>query len=90
VLPFRHVARHRPSEFRAPWPHRSHHTVITLGPLERREVLRMVGEVAARHAISGEMMEALVARTGGVPLFIEEVTRLLLEGDGRGGRNKFP
>jgi class 3 adenylate cyclase/predicted ATPase len=77
-------------EFRAPWPHRSHHTVITLAPLERREVLRMVGEVAARHVISGEMMEALVARTGGVPLFIEEVTRLLLEGDGRGGAQQIP
>ena len=33
-----------------------------------------VGEVAERHAISGEMMEALVTRTGGVPPFIEEVT----------------
>jgi class 3 adenylate cyclase/predicted ATPase len=77
-------------EFRATWPHRSHHTVITLGPLERCEVLRMVGEVAARHAISGETMEALVARTGGVPLFIEEVTRLLLEGDGRGGAQHIP
>jgi len=77
-------------EFRAPWPHRSHHTVITLGPLERSEVLHMVGEVAARRAISGDMIEALVARTGGVPLFIEEMTRLLLEGDGRGGAQHIP
>ncbi len=77
-------------EFRAPWPHRSHHTVIALAPLERREVLRMVDEVAARHALSGEVLEALVTRTGGVPLFIEEVTRLLLEGDGHGGTQAIP
>ena len=89
AVPLMLLVTSRP-EFRAPWPHRSHHTVITLAPLERREALRMVGEVAERHAISGEMMEALVTRTGGVPLFIEEVTRLLLEGDGRGGAQQIP
>jgi class 3 adenylate cyclase/predicted ATPase len=77
-------------EFRVPWSHRSHHTVITLGPLERPEVLRMVGEVAGRRAISGETMEALVTRTGGVPLFIEEVTRFLLEGDRWGKVQQVP
>jgi class 3 adenylate cyclase/predicted ATPase len=77
-------------EFRPPWPHRSHHTVVTLGPLERREVLQMVGEVAERHALSSETMEAVVARTGGVPLFIEEVTRLLLDGERPGGAQRIP
>jgi class 3 adenylate cyclase len=77
-------------EFRVPWAHRSHHTVITLSPLERREVLRMVAEVAARHAVSGEMLETLVSRTGGVPLFVEELTRFLVEGDGRGGKQQIP
>ena len=89
AVPLMLLVTSRP-EFRAPWPHRSHHTVITLAPLERGEALRMVGEVAERQAISSEMMEALVTRTGGVPLFIEEVTRLLLEGDGRGGAQQIP
>jgi predicted ATPase len=77
-------------EFKAPWPHRSHHAVIALAPLEPRDVLLMVEEVAARHALSAIIKEALVARTGGVPLFIEEVTRLLLEGDGQGGTQTIP
>jgi len=38
-----------------------------------------VGELAARHALPKEVVEGVTARTGGVPLFVEEVTRLLLE-----------
>ena len=77
-------------DFRAPWPHRSHHTVIALAPLERREVQQMVNEVAARHALSHQTIDALIVRTGGVPLFIEEVTRLLLERDGQGAMQAIP
>ena len=36
-------------------------------------------EISARHALSKEVIEGVNARTGGVPLFVEEVTRLLLE-----------
>jgi hypothetical protein len=45
----------------------------------------MVGELAARHALPKEVVEGVTERTGGVPLFVEEVTRLLLEsGEQRG------
>ena len=77
-------------EFRAPWPHRSHHAVIALTPLDRREVQRMVNEVAARHALSPQTIDALVKRTGGVPLFVEEVTRLLLEGNDQRAMQSIP
>ncbi len=40
----------------------------------------MVGEIATRRALSKELVEGVSKRTGGVPLFVEEVTRLLLEG----------
>jgi predicted ATPase len=40
----------------------------------------MVGEISASHALSNEVIEGVSERTGGVPLFVEEVTRLLLEG----------
>jgi hypothetical protein len=39
----------------------------------------MVGELAARHALPKEVIDGVTERTGGVPLFVEEVTRLLLE-----------
>ena len=70
------IATARP-EFRPPWSLRSHHIVISLTPLDRADVARMVGEIAARHALSKEVVEGVSERTGGVPLFVEEVTRLL-------------
>jgi class 3 adenylate cyclase/predicted ATPase len=69
-------------EFRAPWPMRSHHAQVTLTRLSRRQVREMVARVAARTALPEEMVETVVARTDGVPLFVEEFVRLLLEGEG--------
>jgi predicted ATPase len=66
-------------EFRALWPPREHHTQITLKRLGSRDVRTMVQEVAARKALSDETVAAVVERTGGVPLFIEELTRAVLE-----------
>jgi predicted ATPase len=39
----------------------------------------MVGEIAARHALPQDVIDGVAERTGGIPLFVEEVTRLLLE-----------
>jgi predicted ATPase len=66
-------------EFRAQWPPRAHHGQITLNRLSARNVRTMVQEVAARKALSDETLAAVVERTGGVPLFIEELTRAVLE-----------
>ena len=83
------VATTRP-EFRAPWGMRSHHAVVALAPLDRTEVRRMVGEIAAQHALPQEVIERVSDRTGGVPLFVEEVTRLLVERGERGGVQTIP
>ena len=77
-------------EFRAPWAMRSHHGVVSLAPLDRAQVRRMVGEIATRHALSEETIDGVGERTGGVPLFVEEVTRLLLERDAQGGAHAIP
>jgi predicted ATPase len=77
-------------EFRPPWGIRSHHGMILLAPLDRQHVRDMVSELAARHALSNEMVEGVTERTGGVPLFIEEVTRLLLERGEQGGVQAIP
>ena len=66
------------SEFRAPWPLRAHHSYLTLSPLSRREARAMVEEVAARAQLPSDTIDAVVARTGGVPLFVEELTRLII------------
>ena len=78
------VATTRP-EFRPPWGMRSHHGTISLAPLDRAQVRDMVAELSARHALPRDVVEDVAARTGGVPLFVEEVTRLLLERGEQGG-----
>ena len=83
------IATARP-EFPPPWSMRSHHSAISLTPLDRAQVRQMVGEIAARHALSREVVEGVSERTGGVPLFVEEVTRLLLERGEAGGLQAIP
>ncbi len=83
------IATARP-EFRPPWSVRSHHSVVSLEPLDRANVARMVGELAHRHALSQEVVDGVSERTGGVPLFVEEVTRLLLERGEAGGLQAIP
>ncbi len=83
------VATTRP-EFRPPWKLRSHHGVISLAPLDAGEVARMVGEIASRHALSKDVIAGVSERSGGVPLFVEEVTRLLLERGEAGGVQAIP
>jgi class 3 adenylate cyclase/tetratricopeptide (TPR) repeat protein len=83
------LATTRP-EFRPPWSLRSHHSLIALSPLDRAGVARMVSEISASHALPKEVIEGVSERTGGVPLFVEEVTRLLLERGERGGVPAIP
>ena len=83
------IATTRP-EFRPPWKLRSHHGVISLAPLDAGEVARMVGEIATRHALSKDVIAGVSERSGGVPLFVEEVTRLLLERGEHGGVQAIP
>ena len=83
------LATTRP-EFRPPWGMRSHHSTISLAPLDRSQVRNMVAELSARHALTEEMVDGVTERTGGVPLFVEEVTRLLLERGEQGGIQTIP
>ena len=83
------IATTRP-EFRPPWKLRSHHGVISLAPLDQNEVTRMIGGITTRHALSKDVIAGVSERTGGVPLFIEEVTRLLLERSEQGGAQAIP
>jgi class 3 adenylate cyclase/predicted ATPase len=82
-------------EFRVPWPLRAHHAQITLNRLSSRNVRAMVEEVAAHKALHGgltdETVAVLVERTGGVPLFVEELTRAVLEsGDAKLTGSEIP
>jgi class 3 adenylate cyclase/predicted ATPase len=77
-------------EFRPPWGTRSHHGTISLVPLNHHQVRHMIEELSARHALPKEVIEGVTERTGGVPLFVEEVTHLLLERGEHGGIQAIP
>jgi class 3 adenylate cyclase/predicted ATPase len=67
-------------EFQAPWIGQAHVTMLALSRLGRREgtvlVQRLVGDAAA---LPAEIVDEIIERTDGVPLFIEEVTKVVLE-----------
>jgi predicted ATPase len=69
---------------------RSHHGTISLAPLDSAQVREMVAELSARHALARDVVDDVAARTGGVPLFVEEVTRLLLERGEQSGAQAIP
>jgi predicted ATPase len=71
------VATYRP-ELTPPWPQRSHMTPITLNRLERPEVETMVGHLAGGRLLPGEVVDHIVAKADGVPLYVEELTKAIL------------
>jgi predicted ATPase len=77
-------------EFRPRWGTRSHHSTISLAPLDRHQVRDMVAELSARNALPKAVVDSVTERTGGVPLFVEELTRLLLERGDHGGIRAIP
>ena len=66
-------------DFSPPWTGRSHLTQVTLPRLPRRQAAEMIGRVAHSKALPPEVVEQVVAKTDGVPLFVEELTKMVLE-----------
>jgi predicted ATPase/class 3 adenylate cyclase/ribosomal protein L40E len=66
-------------EFHAPWRLRAHHTQLMLNRLSVHDARRMVGQVMMHQALPETTIATVVERTGGVPLFVEELTRAVLE-----------
>ena len=66
-------------EFRLPWTLRAHLTQLTLSRLPRAQVEALVQRVTAGKALPGEVLQQIAARTDGVPLFVEELTKMVLE-----------
>jgi class 3 adenylate cyclase/predicted ATPase len=68
-------------EFVPPWPNRSHMTPITLNRLERPQVEAMITQLGGGKVLPAEVVQHIVTRTDGVPLYVEELTKMLLESD---------
>ena len=66
-------------EFAPPWIGRPHVTMLNLNRLPRRLRAEMIAHVAGGKALPKEVADQIVDRTDGVPLFIEELTKTVLE-----------
>jgi predicted ATPase len=74
-------------EFVPPWPAQAHITNIILGRLSRGEIEVMIRSIAGGNLPAG-MVNEIATKTEGVPLFVEELTRMLLESGLLGDRGK--
>jgi len=77
-LPIMVLITARP-EFVPPWPPFAHMTCVTLARLSRAHAGLLVQKVAGDKPLPEEVMSQILAQTDGVPLFIEELTKTLLE-----------
>ena len=72
------VVTFRP-EFAAPWVGRAHVAMLPLNRLGRRQARAMIDRVTGGRALPDEVLEQIVAKTDGVPLFLEELIKTVLE-----------
>lgn len=72
-------------EFPPPWVGQAHVTTLTLNRLDRSEGAALVQRIAGDAVLPSELLEEIVERTDGVPLFVEELTKSVLEAGARDG-----
>jgi predicted ATPase len=89
-LPVLLVTTFRP-EFAPPWSGLPQVTALTLARLDRRTGTEMVAGIAGNRALSSETAAEIVERADGIPLFVEELTRAVVEAvsGGQGAEKTF-
>ena len=68
-------------EFQPPWAGQAHMTTLTMSRLDRRQGADLVARVTGDKPLPAAIVDQIVARTDGVPLFVEELTKTVLESD---------
>jgi hypothetical protein len=77
------IVTYRP-EFEPPWIGRPYVTALTLNRLGEREITAMIDRVTGNKALSGNIRQDIIERTDGVPLFVEEMTKAVMEAESEG------
>jgi class 3 adenylate cyclase/predicted ATPase len=80
ALPILLIVTFRP-EFDPPWIGRPHVTAMTLNRLAEREVSTMIDRVVGGKPLPANVRRDIIERTDGVPLFVEEITRAVIEAE---------
>jgi class 3 adenylate cyclase len=78
TVPLLVVLTHRP-EFQSRWSEHGHVVALNLSKLTRMQSAAMVSTLAGGKALPGVLLEQILTRTDGVPLFVEELTKSILE-----------
>jgi predicted ATPase/class 3 adenylate cyclase len=73
-------------EFQPPWSGRSHVTTLTLNRLDESTSETLVQNLAGNAALNADTVAEIIARTDGVPLYVEELTKAVLESIEKGDR----
>ena len=81
-LPVLLIISYRP-EFQAPWVGHADVSLIALSRLNPRQSAALASQIVVGQTLPAGMLGRIVAQTDGVPLFIEELTKTVLEGTGR-------
>jgi class 3 adenylate cyclase/predicted ATPase len=71
-------------EFVPPWAGRPHVTALTINRLAPREVTALIDRVAGDKPLAANIRQDIVERADGIPLFVEEMTKAVLEAEGEG------
>ena len=77
------IVTYRP-EFEPPWIGRPYVTALTLNRLGEREITAMIDRVTGNKALPESIRQDIIERTDGVPLFVEEMTKAVLETESEG------
>jgi predicted ATPase len=77
------VVTFRP-EFDPPWIGRPYVTALTINRLAEREVGDMIDRLVGNKLILANIRQDIIERTDGIPLFVEEMTKAVLEAEGEG------
>jgi predicted ATPase len=77
------IVTYRP-EFEPPWIGRPYVTALALNRLGEREITAMIERVTGNKALSESIIQDIIERTDGVPLFVEEMTKAVLEAESEG------
>ena len=87
TLPVLLIVTFRP-EFSAPWAGRSHVTSLALNRLGEREAAAIIARIVGNKDLPADVTAEIVERTDGIPLFVEEMTKAVLEAESEGEARK--
>ncbi len=81
------ITTYRP-EFEPPWIGRPHVTALTLNRLVQRDIDTMIDGVVGNKLLLASIRQDIIDRTDGIPLFVEEMTKAVLEAQGAGAAER--